>query len=147
MAADLILVGTLFRAEIMPMRIEIPIFDGFDELDVIGPYEVLCIASRAGASFEVELVGVDGPAQVRSQNNLRLTVSAGLGEPDALVVPGGGWLNRAPAGAWAEARRGVLPAKIAELARAVSWIASVCSGGMLLGESGILRGRTATTNR
>lgn len=124
------------------MRIEIVVFDGFDELDAIGPFEAF-----SSAGFDVELVGVDGPAQVRGSRGARLVVSAGLGQPDAVVVPGGGWLNHAEQGARAEAWRGVLPARIAELTPSLRWVASVCTGGMLLAEAGILRGRTATTNR
>jgi transcriptional regulator GlxA family with amidase domain len=124
------------------MRIEIVVFDGFDELDAIGPFEVF-----SSAGFDVELVGVDGPAQVQGNRGARLVVSTGLGQPDAVVVPGGGWLDNADQGARAEAWRGVLPARIAELTPSLRWIASVCTGGMLLAEAGILNGRTATTNR
>ena len=124
------------------MRIEIVIFDGFDELDAIGPFEVF-----SSAGLDVELVGVDGPAQIRGNRGAQLVVNAGLGQPDALLVPGGGWLSNAEQGARAEAWRGVLPARIAELMPSVRWVASVCTGGMLLAEAGILRGRTATTNR
>jgi putative intracellular protease/amidase len=33
------------------MRIDIPIFDGFDELDAIGPYEVFRNAAQGGGDF------------------------------------------------------------------------------------------------
>lgn len=46
------------------MRIEILLFDGFDELDGIGPYEVLRTAARLGADFDVALVTSDGQTQV-----------------------------------------------------------------------------------
>jgi len=126
------------------MRIEIVIFDGFDELDALGPFEAL---TSAGAPFEVALVGADGAGEVRGDHGLRLVVDAGLGSPDAVIVPGGGWLDRAEAGSWAQAQRGALPAKLAELAPTVQWTASVCTGAMLLNKAGLLRGRTATTNR
>jgi len=129
------------------MRIEIVIFDGFDELDALGPFEALTSAAGGGAPFEVALVGADGPGEVRGDHGLRLVVDAGLGSPDAVIVPGGGWLDRADAGSWAQAQRGELPAKLAELAPTVRWTASVCTGAMLLAEAGLLRGRTATTNR
>jgi transcriptional regulator GlxA family with amidase domain len=129
------------------MRIEIVVFDGFDEIDALGPFEVFSNAARRGAAFDVALVGVDGPAEIRAQNGLRMRVSEGLGQPDAVLVPGGGWGNRAEQGAWAQARRGVLPEKLAALSGTVTWVASVCSGAMLLAEAGLLRGRTATTNR
>ena len=129
------------------MRIEIVVFDGFDEIDALGPFEVLRSAAGSGAPFDVALVGIDGPAEIRAQRGLRMIVEEGLDRPDAVIVPGGGWLNHAPEGAWAQARRGVLPRRLVELAGTVRWTASVCSGAMLLAEAGLLRGRTATTNR
>ncbi|GAA1554534.1 DJ-1/PfpI family protein [Kribbella sancticallisti] len=128
------------------MRIEILVFDGVDEMDVMGPFEVWSLASRR-PEFELALVGLDGPAEVTGLHGLQFKASAGLSTPDALFVPGGGWMNRAEKGAWAEARRGVLTARIAELAPRLDWIGSVCTGSMLLGEAGLLKGRPATTNR
>jgi transcriptional regulator GlxA family with amidase domain len=128
------------------MRIEMLVFDGVDEMDVMGPFEVWSSASRR-SDLELALVTVDGPAEVTGMNGLRFTAPQGLGTPDALFVPGGGWMNRAERGAWAEARRGVLPARIAELAPQLDWIASVCTGSMLLAEAGLVKGRAATTNR
>jgi transcriptional regulator GlxA family with amidase domain len=75
-----------------------------------------------------------------------MVTTEGLGSPDGIVVPGGGWMNRAPEGAWAQAERGVLPGRLAELAGTVRWTASVCSGAMLLARAGLLKGRPATTN-
>jgi transcriptional regulator GlxA family with amidase domain len=67
--------------------------------------------------------------------------------PELLVVPGGAWASRAPQGAWAEVRRGVIPAAIAERHAAGSVVAGVCTGVMLLAASGMLRGRPAVTHR
>jgi transcriptional regulator GlxA family with amidase domain len=128
------------------MRIEILVFDGVDEMDVMGPFEVWSSASRR-TDLELALVGLDGPSEVTGMNGLQFKAPEGLGTPDALFVPGGGWMNRAEKGSWAEARRGVMPARIAELAPSLSWIGSVCTGGMLLAEAGLVKGRPATTNR
>ncbi len=128
------------------MRIEIVVFDGFDELDAFAPYEVLHTA-EAKADFTVALVGADGPGQVRGAHGVVLDVADGIGTPDALLVVGGGWLANSPRGAKQQADDGALTATIAKLAPSMKWTASVCSGGMLLAEAGILRGRTATTNR
>ncbi len=129
------------------MRIEIVIFDGYDELDAFGPFEVLAVAAGQGAPFKVALVGLVEAGQVRGIHGSRVLVDAGLGNPDAVIVPGGGWLNRAQTGAFAEAERGVLPARLAALAPDVRWTASVCTGAMLLAAAGLLKGRPATTNK
>jgi transcriptional regulator GlxA family with amidase domain len=65
---------------------------------------------------------------------------------DVLIVPGGGWSDRAPQGAYAEAERGNLPQAIASLHAAGTTVASVCTGGMLLAASGVLTGRAAITH-
>jgi transcriptional regulator GlxA family with amidase domain len=129
------------------MDIEIIVFDGFDELDAIGPFEVLRHAAAAGAPFAVSLVGADGPGEIHAANGLSMRVDAGIGAPDAIVVPGGGWLDDTGTGARAQAERGELATKLAELAPSLRWTASVCTGAMLLAAAGLLRGRTATTNR
>jgi transcriptional regulator GlxA family with amidase domain len=128
------------------MRIEMLVFDGVDEMDVMGPFEVWSHASRR-PEFELALVGLDGPAEVTGLHGLQFKAPEGLGQPDALFVPGGGWMNRADKGAWAEARRGVMTARIAALAPSLQWIGSVCTGSMLLAEAGLVKGRPATTNR
>jgi transcriptional regulator GlxA family with amidase domain len=128
------------------MRIEMLVFDGVDEMDVMGPFEVWSHAARR-PGFDLALVGLDGPAEVTGMHGLQFRAPEGLGRPDALFVPGGGWMNRAERGSWAEARRGVLPTRIAELAPSLQWISSVCTGAMLLAEAGLVKGRPATTNR
>jgi transcriptional regulator GlxA family with amidase domain len=41
----------------------------------------------------------------------------------------------------------VTTARIAELAPSLRWISAICTGSMLLAESGLVKGRPATTNR
>jgi transcriptional regulator GlxA family with amidase domain len=126
------------------MRIEILVFDGVDEMDVMGPFEVWSHASRR-PEFELALVGLDGPVEVTGLHGLQFKAPEGLGTPDALFVPGGGWMNRAERGSWAQ--RTVLAPRIAEVAQHTQWIGSVCTGSMLLAEAGLVKGRPATTNR
>jgi transcriptional regulator GlxA family with amidase domain len=123
------------------MRTELLVFDGFDEIDVFGPFEVL-----ATAGLDVELVTLQ-PGPVRSMRGVQLHIPTPLGRPDAVIVPGGGWLDRATEGAWAQAERGVLTSRLAELAGTTRWMSSVCTGGMLLAAAGLLTDRYATTNR
>lgn len=122
------------------------VFDGVDEMDVMGPFEVWSHAAKR-TGLELVLVGLDGPVEVTGLHGLQFKAPKGLGAPDALFVPGGGWLNRAEKGAWAEARRGVLTARIAELAQQLRFLSSVCTGSMLLAEAGLVKGRAVTTNR
>jgi transcriptional regulator GlxA family with amidase domain len=128
------------------MRIEIPIFDGFDDLDAIGPYEVMRTAADLGASWDVAIVGARSDAPVRSHHGLLIAVDGTIGRPDALIVPGGGWNTRGERGSWAEAQLGVLPKLVAERAADCSWVASVCTGAMLLSAAGLIGSRPATTH-
>jgi transcriptional regulator GlxA family with amidase domain len=131
------------------MNFQILIFDGFDELDAIAPYEVLQNAAQMKVDATVELVTADAAKEITAAHGLRLRPSAQLDlqrRPDVLIVPGGGWIDRTPHGARAEAERGVIPKMIKALHESGTICASVCTGAMLLAAAGILKGRPATTN-
>jgi transcriptional regulator GlxA family with amidase domain len=120
---------------------EILLFDGFDDLDAIGPLEIL-----HGAGFPVRPVGLTAPSTVPSAHGLRIALEHALSAaPELLVVPGGGWVDRAPGGVRALAET-ELPARLAELHAQGTVLASVCTGAMLLGRAGVLRDRPAVTN-
>ena len=129
------------------MRVEIVVFDGFDELDAVAPYEVLSHAANSGADWDVALVSAHGAGPVSTAHGLQLTVTEGLGHPDALIVPGGGWGDHAERGTWSEVQGGILPDRLAALAADCAWVASVCTGAMLLAAAGLTRGRPAVTHR
>lgn len=130
------------------MDVEIALYDGFEELDAIGPYEVLGNYGAAGGDVTISLRSLSGRRVVPAALGAGVESAGKLGEtdPDAVIVPGGGWNNRAEAGAWAEAERGDLPDRLVELHDAGVTMASVCTGGMVLARAGILDGRPATTN-
>lgn len=123
------------------MTIEILLFDGFDDLDAIGPFEVL-----NGAGIPTRFVTVQAQERVRSSHGATVVPHGVLGDPDLVLVPGGGWSDRDQPGAYQEARRGVITAKLAERHANGRRVGSVCTGAMLLAEAGILTGRPAITH-
>ena len=123
------------------MTIEILLFDGFDDLDAFGPFEVL-----AGAGLRTTFVTAEPAAFVTSAGGARVIPHGVLGDADLLLVPGGGWNDRAGRGSHHEAQRGVIPALLRERHAAGRRVGSVCTGAMLLAEAGVLSGRRATTH-
>jgi transcriptional regulator GlxA family with amidase domain len=119
----------------------IVVFDGFDDLDAIGPLEVL-----TEAGFPVRLVSAPGtPGHVRSAHGLHIAVPVlGPEAPELAVIPGGGWLHGT--GVRDQTERS-LPGRLAEWHAAGTVIGSVCTGAMLLAAAGLLTGRPAVTNR
>jgi transcriptional regulator GlxA family with amidase domain len=125
--------------------IQILVYDGFDELDAIGPYEVFASA-REPADLAVSLVTLEPRERVTASHGLRVEPDGTLGEPDILVVPGGGWNDRDGPGAWTAAERGDIPDAVRQRHASGAIVASVCTGGMLLAEAGVLEGRPAVTH-
>ena len=123
------------------MQTEILIYDGFDELDAIGPFEVL-------SPLAPRLVTLEPAATVTASHGLEVTPHGTLSEaPGLLVVPGGGWVARnEQAGTYAEYLRGAIPAAIADRHGRGTIVASVCTGALLLARAGILEGRPAVTH-
>jgi cyclohexyl-isocyanide hydratase len=113
------------------------LFEGLDQIDLTGPFEIL---SRIPNSTYRIYGKTSGP--VRDIKGLRLTPDADLAEApplDVLHVPGGfgqealmedeevlGWIRQQAAGACR--------------------IFSVCTGALLCGAAGLLKGRRATTH-
>ncbi len=123
-------------------------FEGVDELDAIGPHRVLNGAARMGADLDCRFVTVGACETVTAGHGLTFDVEGTLDEasPDVLVIPGGGWADRAAQGVAAERERGAIPAAIDRLAAAGTTIASVCTGALLVADAGLLTGRPATTH-
>ena len=117
-------------------------YAGVDELGALGPFEVL-----RNAGLDARLVPLGGAERVTASRGARLlTGGAPREDADLLLVPGGGWNDRGPQGAWAQVQQGDLPRHVAEAHAAGTPVASVCTGGMILAAAGVLEGRPATTH-
>jgi transcriptional regulator GlxA family with amidase domain len=120
------------------VQVAIPLFPHFTALDGIGPYEVL----QRIPELDVTFIGHER-GEVRSENGfLGVTRDATFEEmphPDVIVFPGG---------------VGTRPLMHDE--RVLEWVrnahpttrytTSVCTGSLVLGAAGLLRGLTATTH-
>jgi len=129
-------------------RVGIVVFPDVEVLDFCGPFEVFSVTRLDEARrreepspFEVVLVA-ETEGVVKATGGLRVVADHGLGtcpSLDILVVPGG-WGTRN------EISNRRLLDWIAERARQVETLTSVCTGSMLLGHAGLLDGRRATTH-
>ncbi|MFN5715671.1 MAG: DJ-1/PfpI family protein [Bradyrhizobium sp.] len=119
------------------LRIGSLLFEGVDQIDLTGPFEVL--SRIPNSTYRIYAKTME---PVRDLKGLRLTPDATLAEApplDVLHVPGGfgqealmedaevlGWIRQQAAGACR--------------------IFSVCTGALLCGAAGLLKGRRATTH-
>jgi putative intracellular protease/amidase len=120
------------------MRIAIPLYDGFTALDAVGPYEVL---SRLPGA-QVRFVAAEPGPKTTESGSLTLVARLALADvptADILVVPGG-------AGSRKLLHDEELIPWIRKIHATTRWTTSVCTGSLLLGAAGILRGLEATTH-
>ncbi|WP_406430777.1 DJ-1/PfpI family protein [Streptomyces sp. NBC_00631] len=142
------------------MLAQFVLFDGFDPLDVIAPFEVFSAARTFTDRVTVELVCAEGSRQVPSGiPGVALPASARLApdRADLVVVPGAaGRLPGQRADDSAEeqipailgrALTTELPKLLADaLAAEGTTVATVCGGSLVLSMAGLLQGRHATTH-
>jgi len=127
--------------------IGILIFDGVEELDFVGPWEVFTMANNVAPKFGMEppfavhLIA-ESLSPVRCAKNMRVLPDATTAETsalDILLVPGGMGTRR-------EAKNPALLAWIAQIAAKAEWVTSVCTGSLLLTTAGPARGKRVTTH-
>ena len=130
------------------MDIVIVVYDGFDELDAIGPYEVFENARGVGAPLTTTLCSLDDVPTVSASHGVEIVVESVLADhsPDVVLVPGGQWGSKGDTGAWGEAERGALPAALAGLYDDGVTVLGVCTGAMLLARAGVTDGQPAVTH-
>ncbi|MBD0381978.1 DJ-1/PfpI family protein [Paenibacillus sedimenti] len=138
------------------MLVQIVLFDGFDLLDALAPYEVFCAAEMySGGAIRVELVTAEGARSVSSGlNGLQITASGGIDLERAgiILVPGasgevsGDGPNSVPAILSRASETKLTPLMGEALGKPELTVATVCGGSLLLAMGGLLDGRHAVTN-
>lgn len=136
----------LFYTQVM--LADIVVFDGLDELDALGPYEILRRAGQLSIDFSVRLVTYTGQNTVCAASGLTFATDGTFvpGEADMVIVAGGGWNARSKQGAWAEYQKGELAPLLVEAAKSATVMAGVCTGTMLWAHAGLITGRRANTH-
>ncbi|MFC0527090.1 DJ-1/PfpI family protein [Phytohabitans kaempferiae] len=139
--------------------VQIVLFDGFDPLDVIAPFEILAAGSAAaGGVLAVELVSADGPREVVSGTSgltLRATASLDPDRPGYVVVPGASGPTTGdpdqgvvtiPVLLARFAESAAAPLLLAALRNPDVTVATVCGGSLALAMAGLIEGRHAVTH-
>lgn len=149
----------------------IPLYPGFNTLDVGGPLDVLCnYATRAKgvSSFKITIAADEEPVSgyeylnVKAQTTIAKAISnVESGGFDILLIPGAGStptvdFKKFMLDPWLKDHN--LPrAPIVQLVRAFldhdnaddtkeKWLVSICVGGLIAGAGGAFQGREATTH-
>lgn len=119
------------------------VYPGLTVLDLIGPLEVFASANEHMAQpFRIVVAG-ETLSAVGTDTPVKLTPDATLDDarrPFGVVVPGGGRPALAAMGNRA------LTDYLKEAAEGAEFVASVCTGALILGAAGLLEGRRATTH-
>ncbi|MGC4808798.1 DJ-1/PfpI family protein [Micromonospora sp. DT233] len=143
----------------MAMLVQIVLYDGFDPLDVVAPFEVLAAGGdAAGGALSVELVCADGPGEVVGGTRglaLRATAPLDPARPGYVLVPGvaGPTVGDPDEGAV------TIPVLLARFAASTAvpplraafdnpdvTVAGVCGGSLALAMAGLIEGRHAVTH-
>lgn len=145
------------------MHVQIVLFNGFDPLDVIAPYEVLHAGGTASAgALTVELVSPEGPREVVSGSGglaLRATAALDPGRADWVLVPGASGRLATTDDPQDDDENPSVPVLLARtldtplpglMRQALDdpsvLVATVCGGGLALAMAGLLEGRNVVTH-
>lgn len=120
------------------MKIAILLYENMTALDAIGPYEVLSRLPGAEVAFAAEKAG---PVQTDT-GFLRLVADHAIGDvpqADILLVPGG-------PGDESVRKNAKVLGWIRTVHERTTFTTSVCTGSLILGAAGLLKGLRATTH-
>jgi transcriptional regulator GlxA family with amidase domain len=123
------------------LRLAVAVFEGAEELDFAGPWEVLSMWQvRHPEEVEVFLVG-ESAESITCAKGMRVipgTTWDEVGDVDVLVYPGG-------YGTRAQLENEAVLTRLRGLKHGGTLMASVCTGALVFGAAGLLDGQPATT--
>jgi len=137
---------------------QIVLFDGFDPLDAIAPFEVLAAGSEeVGGELDVEFVSADGPRPVVSGTRgmvLNATGQLDPTKPGYVIVPGASGpidgdpdeIDTIPVLLARFGETAAVPLIREAMANPEITVATVCGGSLALAMAGLLGGRHAVTH-
>ena len=123
----------------MTLTTGVLLFDDAEELDFVGPWEVLTMARKQG---DTVVTIAERPDPVCCAKGLRVVPDHTLADAPALdvvLVPGGKGTRR-------EVDNPVLLDWLRGAAESATWVTSVCTGSFLLHAAGPAKGRRVTTH-
>ncbi|WP_432249411.1 DJ-1/PfpI family protein [Streptomyces sanyensis] len=118
------------------------VFDGAEELDFVGPWEVFTASSMLRDHADTAVLVAERPDPVRCNKGMRVLPDHTFGDHpplDVLLVPGGNGTRR-------EVANTRLTDWIRRTADRAAWTTGVCTGALLLHEAGPARGRRVATH-
>jgi transcriptional regulator GlxA family with amidase domain len=124
------------------MRIAIGVFDGAEELDFVGPWEVVAMWRDVCPDDEVEVILVGETTEVvtcaKGMRVLPDTSWDDAGDVDVLIYPGG-------RGTRVQLGNETIRARMRALKERGTLMTSVCTGSLVYADAGLLDGLPATT--
>ncbi|HUB42953.1 MAG TPA: DJ-1/PfpI family protein [Streptosporangiaceae bacterium] len=120
----------------------IVVFDGAEELDFAGPWEVFTVSKALREAGDTAVLIAERPEPVLCAKGMRVLPDHTLDDHpvlDVLLVPGGRGTRR-------EVANPAVIGWIRSTAASALWVTSVCTGALLLHEAGPARGRRVATH-
>jgi transcriptional regulator GlxA family with amidase domain len=117
------------------------IFDDFEELDAVGPWEVFTSAKALSPEDRVVTIAPTREP-VRAAKGMRVIPDHSFADApqlDVVLVPGGQGTRR-------EVSNPVLIDWLRKVGSQCQWVTSVCTGALLLHEAGFAKGKRVTTH-
>jgi transcriptional regulator GlxA family with amidase domain len=117
------------------------LYPDFEELDAVGPYEVLGMLSKLDRDWRVVTIA-EKAGPVRAFGGLQLVADYSFDDApplDVILLPGG-------LGSRKEQANPSMLEYVRKTGESADYVTSVCTGAMILHQAGYLEGRKATTH-